>query len=260
MPRRIVQLTDLHLLADPHERLKAVPTRETLADVLDHVRAEHPDFDLLVLTGDLAHDEREECYLALREMLGDWVSRCRLIPGNHDSRGALRRTFSELFPGDGCALSFSADLDGWRLIGVDSQVPGQVPGRIAPAQLDWLHDELSQEPERPTLVFVHHPPIPVGSPWLDRIGLEDADEFGRLIEASPQVRAVVCGHVHHEFRGRLGHATVLATPSTAVQFEPRAREATYAALPPGYRVFELNESGFETRVVRLPELRFPPVK
>ena len=35
---RVLQLTDCHLLADPQARLKNVPTRDTLVEVLEFVK------------------------------------------------------------------------------------------------------------------------------------------------------------------------------------------------------------------------------
>lgn len=259
MPFQILQLTDLHLLADPAERRKGVPTRETFRDVLQLVRARHPDFDLAVFSGDLAHDEQLETYRALRDLLGDWLPRCRFLPGNHDDRRFLRSAFSGIVEGGRRPIGFAANLGEWRILGLDTHVPGEVRGHIEDEQLDWLEADLAEHADRPTLIFMHHPPISVHSAWLDRLGLDDAEQFEQLILASPQVKLICAGHIHHEFHGRLGKADVYTTPSTGVQFEPAADEPTYAAEPPGYRVITLEGASYRTEVVRLPELKYPPI-
>ena len=258
MPCQVVQLTDLHLLADPAERRKGVPTRETLRDVLELVRSRHPNFDLAVFSGDLAHDERLETYHALRELLEDWLPRCRFLPGNHDDRRFLRSAFPDVVDGGRGPIGFADDLGEWRILGLDTHVAGEVRGRIDEEQLDWLEADLAEQTERPTLIFMHHPPISVNSAWLDRLGLDDAERFEQLVLASGQVKLICAGHVHHEFHGRLGQADVYTTPSTGVQFEPAADEPTYAAEPPGYRVITLDGRSYRTEVVRLPELKYPP--
>ncbi|MCA9073072.1 MAG: phosphodiesterase [Planctomycetaceae bacterium] len=259
MPR-IVQLTDLHLLCDQTARLKNVPTWETFRDVCRHVRANAGEWDLMVLTGDLAHDELAETYALLREELGDWLPRCRLVPGNHDNRFGLRTVFSEIVPANEGFLSFSEEVAGWRILGVDSHWPAEIPGRIEREQLDWFTDQLENHRDQPTLVFLHHPPISVNSPWLDKIGLENPEAFQQLITDHPQIQAVITGHVHHVFQGKLGTADVLTSPSTAIQFEPQGEDSSYTHDLPGYRIFDLDGESYQTEVLRLDELRFPPVK
>ena len=260
MTVRVLQLTDLHVLADADARLKGVPTRRTLAEVIEHLRAHEAPPDWVVLTGDLAHDERRETYAALRGLLGDWLPRCRIVPGNHDDRRAIRDVFPELVaPGDG-PMPFAADAGDWRLIGLDTQAPGEIGGEVGRHQLAWLGDVLEESRDRPTVLFLHHPPVPVGSVWLDRIGLGDCEALRGLVACHPQVRLLACGHVHHEFTGRLGSATVVATPSTAIQFDPAGEEPHYAGLPPGSRIIELDGDELRTRVVRLAECRYVPVR
>ena len=258
MSIQLLQLTDLHLFADPDKRLKGVPTRAAFLDVWQSVRADARAFDLLVITGDLAHDEQLETYEFLRGLLGEWVARCRLIPGNHDSRPLLRQVFPEAVPGGDGPLTFSVSAGNWRLIGLDSHVPGEVAGRIETEQLDWLRNELSVHSDEPTILFVHHPPMSVDSVWLDRIGLQKPAALVELIQSSSQVRVVSAGHVHHEFTGSIGDTVLLTTPSTAIQFCPGDEELVFDWAPPGFRVFRLDGETYETEVVRLPELKYPP--
>lgn len=258
MPIRVLQLSDLHLFADPSQRLAGVPTRESLIEVRRFIDSQPGSFDHVIITGDFTHDELAETYESVRDILGDWVDRCRIVPGNHDDRGAMRQVFQDLIPTSTGAVTFSFHAGGWRLIGLDTHVPGRVPGRIESEQLDWLRQEFASHAEEPAMLFMHHPPVPVGCSWLDSIGLEEPEELLDLIAANGQVRLVSAGHVHHVFDGEMGHVRVVTTPSTAVQFKPQGDEPIYDHVPPGYRVITLDGETFETEVVRLPELRFPP--
>lgn len=252
MTIQIVQLTDLHLYKDPQALLAGVATWNTFSAVLEQVRREQPDVDYLILTGDLAQDETLETYLMLREALGDWLDRCRIIPGNHDDRSNLRKAFPECFPNNEGPLTFTLTAGAWRIIGLDSQVTGEVKGAIDADQLNWLKTHLDNGPGTRTLVFVHHPPIPINVAWLDKIGLSQADEFIELIEASPQLEVVCAGHVHQEFTGRIGTASIYTTPSTCVQFAARA-EKTFDTRVAGYRSFRLDSFGHSTSVHRLSD-------
>ena len=266
MPTRIVQLTDLHLFADPHERLHGIPTRASFRDVLELVFSDNLGFDGMVITGDLSHDERRETYEAIRELLGSRLDVCRIIPGNHDDRRLIREVFPELVSAGDGPLTFSTAIGCWQLIGLDSHDPGEVSGRIDSEQLRWLGEELASHSEEPTILFIHHPPVSVEVAWLDNIGLQEPEGLRELVTNSPQVKIVSAGHVHHEFAGRLGHAVVYTTPSTGVQivpagvqFVPAGDGPVYDPVPPGYRLFVLDDGEFQTEIVRLPQVKYPPV-
>lgn len=252
MSVRIVQLTDLHLFQDPEGRLAGVLTWDTFRSVLAQVRRRHSDFDYLILTGDLAQDETLATYLLLREALGDWVARCRIIPGNHDDPINVRKAFPELFSENESGLTFTLSAGGWRIIGLDSHVPGEVGGRIDDAQLAWLSAQLANAPGTPVLLFVHHPPIPINVAWLDRLGLNEAAELIELIATSVDIKVVCAGHVHQEFAGRIGETDMYTTPSTCVQFAARAEKAFDTQMA-GYRVFTLTEEGYHTEIHRLSD-------
>lgn len=253
MAARILQITDLHLMADPRAELKGVCTRETLQAVLDVVQRDFGSAERLIVTGDLAHDELRETYVALREMLGDWLPKLRMLPGNHENRDFMRQVFGDQVTVVDDRNVFADSIGGWRLIGLDSQLPGEVRGQLGASQRDWLAHELAAEPLRPTAVFLHHPPLKVGTGWLDEIRLEDADPLFELLSRHPQVKFVCCGHIHHEMTIAQSNTLLLTTPSTCVQFLPETDKLIPDPVPPGFRVFDLEPDGsFRTRVVRVP--------
>ena len=109
-------------------------------------------------------------------------------------------------------------------------------------------------------LFLHHPPVTVDCEWLDRIGLMEPEPLLRIIAGNPNVRFVCAGHVHHASQTTLGQTTFYTTPSTGIQFLPRGIEPAYEAIPPGYRIIEVDDGEFATDVARLPELRYPPAR
>ncbi len=263
---RIVQLTDLHLFDQPGETLKGIPTRATLQAVVDAILQDEGEFDRVVITGDHTHDEKPESYQAAREILAPWHDRLSIVPGNHDDRSVMRSVLGDVIdrqaidpvPGDD-RIVFSFESGSWRCIGLDTHSPGEVPGYFGEPQADWLRSQLAAHGDNPSLLFFHHPPIDVGSEWMDRIGLKDRERLQEIIQAFPAVRLVCCGHVHHEFEGRVAETRIVTTPSTGIQFDPRGSEARFASDPPGYRVIELSDDHFETRVARLPHASHTPV-
>ncbi len=251
MSRRIIQLTDCHLFSDPAGEVRGIVTWPRLVSVLQNVRQQFEAFDLLVLTGDTAHDEMLATYQSVERELQDWTNRVRIIPGNHDNRQFLREVFPDSSGPLFGRVTFEVCWDDWRVIGVDSQIVGEVPGLLGVEQLDWLRNRLNTAAQLPTLLFLHHPPVPVHSSWLDKINLQDAGELDRLLKDYPQVRLIGCGHVHQELAAWFGGATVVTTPAVGPQFRPRTEQLEIDPALPGYRVIELYDDGrWSTQVIR----------
>src|SRR5262249_452614 len=135
MTRRIVQLTDCHLFADPEQSLRDVVTWPRLVPLFHQVRQQVPDAELVLFTGDTAHDEARGTYISVLALLdnslgAEWNERVRIIPGNHDHRGWLGELFSQHTNGPADRVTFHAQWPDWQLIGLDSQRPGELPGSL----------------------------------------------------------------------------------------------------------------------------------
>ncbi|MBC8355852.1 MAG: metallophosphoesterase [Planctomycetes bacterium] len=252
----VLQLTDLHLLSDPAATLKDICTRDEVTRVFAYIRegvaARRWNFDQIVITGDLAHDEQRETYEVLREMLGDWLPNCKLMLGNHDSRPFIREVFPELASNELDFFTFSCRVGEWQLIGLDSHISGEVPGELGQRQLEWLAEELRLHVGQPTVLFVHHPPFEVGSAWVDALGLRDAASLLELATNAPQVKAICAGHVHQDRQKNIGNLQLFTTPSAVVQFGVNSEEFSLDFIPPGFRILHLEGDIFRSEVVRLP--------
>lgn len=252
MSLRLIQITDLHLLADPDAELRGIRPRARLESVLAAIQAERDGTHRLIVTGDLTHDDLRETYQALRSLLADWVDILRVIPGNHDDRIAMRDAFGDRITVAAGRNLFSEELGGWKLIGLDTHISGSVAGHAGEQQIAWLAEQLENSTDRPTLLCLHHPPVSVGSRWLDDVGLQDAVELNAILYRHPQVRLVCCGHVHQELAIGGSGWTVLTTPATALQFRPGTETLEVDTAAPGYRVIELESAGtWRSRVVRV---------
>ncbi|MEZ6060452.1 MAG: metallophosphoesterase [Planctomycetaceae bacterium] len=257
---RVLQLTDLHVFADNHATLKGIPTHATLKSVVSRILELDGQFDHVVITGDHTHDELPESYRLVRDSLQPWLDRLWQIPGNHDDRSVLRSVFSSRVCGTGAdRINFVFSCGDWTCIGLDSHQPGQVPGLLGNDQIQWLKNTIADCASPRLALFIHHPPVRVGSVWMDRIGLQDASELQSLIREQSRIRLVCCGHVHHEFEFTLSEAKIVTTPSTGIQFDPRGDAPTFVADAPGWRIIEFTGMEFSTRVERLPEVQYVPV-
>jgi 3',5'-cyclic-AMP phosphodiesterase len=241
---RLLQLTDPHLFASPHGRLRGVETLFSLQRVLAHAAARKLNVDAVVCTGDIVNDEPDG-YAHFARVLAAFGKPVYCIPGNHDDPTRLRSALAS----PPFQVGGHVDLGAWRIILVDSCVPGQAGGRISQAELQALDSALADS-KRYALVCVHHHPVAMASRWLDAVGIENADEFLRVLDAHPQVRAISWGHVHQSFDARRHGVRLLATPSTCAQFLPLADKFAVDARPPGYRRLSLHPDGtLDTDVV-----------
>jgi 3',5'-cyclic-AMP phosphodiesterase len=149
-------------------------------------------------------------------------------------------------------VCYSIDLGRLRLVILDSTLPGRDAGELDDGRLEWLEAELAAEPERLTLIAMHHPPLLTGMPAWDRIGLADSARrtLGEVIEGHRQVRRIVAGHVHRTMIGELAGCSVLAVPSTYVQarLNLESGELEFSAEPPGFAVHTVVDGELISRV------------
>lgn len=245
----IAHLTDTHIFADPHGGLFGLESERALREVIALVRRRQPD--LVLLTGDLIHDEREEAYVRLRDIVSDLGVPVHCLAGNHDDLDVMRAQCTH----DELRCEMTVDAGDWRVLLLNTVVSGQVGGHLAANELELLQHHLQTNHHRPTLVCLHHQPVAIGSEWLDRIGTDNAGELFSILDAHPQVKAVLWGHVHQEYHAQRNGMQLLATPSTCVQFKPKTKEFTLDMIPPGFRWLRLYKDGhLETGVERLREI------
>jgi 3',5'-cyclic AMP phosphodiesterase CpdA len=214
----IAQLTDTHLLPKGRKLGNLIDTGAQLEAAVFRLNQLLTPADLVLVTGDLVDDGEPASYAALRGCLAALTSPYLLIPGNHDRRRALVETFSDhaYLPRNGF-LQYAIQDHAVRLIALDTLVEGRDGGELCEQRLTWLDTELGAEPDRPTLIFMHHPPFESGIRWMDAMGLSGASELREVLGRHPQVRLIVCGHIHRPFYSMLGRVPVAVAPSTAWQ-------------------------------------------
>jgi Icc protein len=243
-PVRLLQVTDPHLFGDESRTIYGVKTAESLRKVLAEAFAPGtPRPAAILVTGDIADDHGAAAYDNFRRALRPYGLPVFCLPGNHDEPDLMAGLMTGLADGDGFQYGGTAEFGAWGAVFIDTHVHGRPEGRVEPEELSRLESALQALGDRPILVCLHHPPLPVGSAWLDGVGLRNASEFLAIVERYPTVRAVLGGHVHQAFERQHGHALVLATPSTCAQFTPLTEHCVMDLKPPGYRWLELLPDG-----------------
>jgi 3',5'-cyclic AMP phosphodiesterase CpdA len=211
-PFFLVQLTDTHIgapLGDP---------RADLAAAVEEINGLPDRPDAVVVTGDLAQTAADGEYQELREVLGQLDVPVYPVAGNQDDRATLRRHFEVPGAADG-RIQYTADLGPLRLIVMDTVIPGELRGECTGEQLAWLDAQLTAEPERPTILAMHHPPILTLVPQWDPLGLPPGDRaaLAEILRRAPQVQRIIAGHYHRTIVGVFAGVPVVTVPSTCVQ-------------------------------------------
>jgi Icc protein len=247
MAVELLQVTDMHLFADPADTILGVPPRLTLEEVVAEARTE--SWDRVLLTGDLSQDGSAASYKAARELMASLDAPCHWVPGNHDQPSVMQ----EALDGPPCRAERAFGVGAWRVVMLDTSVADETYGRLSDAALDALDETLSAYPDTPTLIGMHHSPVPVGAAWLDPINLREPASFQQVVTGHSQVQLVLFGHVHQAVEAQWGDTHLYGCPSTCFQFAPGSDEFRVETSDPGFRRIVLRETGeFDVSLHRVP--------
>jgi len=242
----LLHMTDTHFGAIPKDYFVPVDMDASFVDTLDLFKRMHWKADACLATGDLVHEGVAEMYQVLAGHFDELGIPTYGLPGNHDENDAIQAGFQSNF----CSTPKIVDLPHWRLVLIDSTIPRQSGGHISDDQFDLIHTAI-EDTENHVLIALHHNPISTKSAWLDRMTIDNGEQLMELARQSNKVKAIVWGHVHQEFDANYEGVRLLATPSTCMQFTPKATRFDVDEVPPGFRLLALLPNGeIETQVVR----------
>ena len=236
----IAQISDTHILApasdNPAAELRADCLRRCIADINE----QRPD--AVIFTGDTVQHGQPEEYAQLRELLAPLEAPLYLVPGNRDDKVALRSTLADQahLPGNGDFLHYAVEEHTLRLVALDSTSPGERKGVFCPERQAWLDAVLSEQPNRPTLLFIHHPPFDVDDHYVGGYRRpEEAAALTALVSRHPQVERLLCGHVHCPVERQWAGTLASVMPSIAVDLR-KGIDETEALQQPIYMLHRLS--------------------
>ncbi len=249
VPFRIVQISDIHLFAEREKALLGIKTHDSFEAALDLLKTDKKP-DLILLSGDLSQDGSKASYVHIADRMKTFDVPIYYVAGNHDDPNML----NTVYPLENITHHRHIVLKNWHLILLNSQKPGAVEGFLDNAQLQFLQHCLQMYPEHYGIVVFHHQPIPVGSAWLDNLGLTNANDLWSVLKYFSKMHTILFGHVHQEHQGKKNGIQYFSAPSTCIQFKPESKDFALDKLPPGYRWVDLYSDGrLETGVRRAAE-------
>ena len=236
----IAQISDTHILARSTEQPVGESRAENLRRCVADINRLRPRPDVVVHTGDTVQHGQPEEYGHLRDILSDLEVPFYLIPGNRDCRDGLRAAFRDHahLEAGGDFLHYAVEDYAVRLVGLDSTAPGERKGRFCEQRVAWLDATLAEVPEKPTVLFIHHPPFDVGDHYVGGYRVpQEAEELASVVGRYPQVARLLCGHVHSPVEQRWAGTQATIMPSVAVD----VRKGVDTAAANGWPIYHLHE-------------------
>ena len=223
---RIIQISDTHIsLAQPSRTAD-------LEACVRSINAADPQPDLVVHTGDVAHDGLDEEYAAAKHILDRLRAPYVVMPGNRDRRGALVEAFadSRRIRRGMEFVQYAIDHLEVRLLVLDTHAPDSNKGRLCAARMAGFERMLAADTARPVVVFLHHPPFEVAEIPDPRqfVSWGEAEAFQALVGGEPRIRGVHCGHVHRTIEARIG-----AVPASTISCVAIDLRKGRSIAPPG---------------------------
>ncbi len=245
---RVVQITDPHLFADESMTLVGMNCQEGLQDVIELVKEHEKTIDCVLCTGDIAQDASQQAYNRFASQINELDAPQLWIPGNHDIIASMQKALGKKKE----ALEKTLRLGNWGIIMLNSCVEGHIHGKLSDQELNFLKAELEvmESEDRYILIAIHHNPVPVNAEWLQNHSLQSTEGFFEVIDAYKNIKAVVFGHIHQDFKMSRKKVLMLGSPSTSIQFHPEHDYFSLDKENPGYRWLSLHGDGIVGTGVR----------
>ena len=214
----IAHLTDTHIVPPGALLNNMIDSAAQLRSVIDQINILSPKADAVIVSGDLVNDATDAAYDHLLTLLAELKAPYFLIPGNHDDRSKMSALFGgrEFFPVTEGFAQYSVDRFKVRLIGLDSTGIGREQPEFCDTRAQWLRSALLEQPDKPTLLFIHHPPITTGVGFFDEVAETGwSDPLRKIVEQFDCVELIACGHVHTHISGSCGGKNTVAAIGSA---------------------------------------------
>jgi len=243
----IIQISDLHL--GKTKQYNQAGWEACLA----HINKVSPEF--VAVTGDHVFDDMDcdEDHAYVRHQLDRLNSKWKAIPGNHDIGDTHPEPYENQHFNEERLYRYkrhfrddrwSLDLGEWRLIGINSFLPGSGISPLEEEHAGWLAKAVSSAEGRPIALFSHKPLC------VDKLD-EPSDPYFCITAAGrdqilstirqANIRFIGCGHNHHYRTVSTNNLPMIWAPSTSQVF---TMERPYTGLAtPGFVNFWLDDNG-----------------
>ena len=242
----------LHL-SDPHiepDILHGIDSQKRFHQALTHIKKNHFDTDLFVISGDITHFGSSEAYRVFKDILNQAELPNNLLPhiiiGNHDDRENFKSNFSDIKTDNNGFIQYSKSYDKKTFLFLDTNQPNTDSGHYNKVRQDWLISELEKNSKNEVYIFMHHNPLALGDEKSDKIGLIQKNDFHDiLLKFREIIKHIFFGHQHITTSGQYLGITFSSPRSTwsplVPNFSSKYRLGT-ANTDPNYNVILIKDN------------------
>jgi 3',5'-cyclic-AMP phosphodiesterase len=217
----VAHISDTHIMApkEPNERslerinffqrcVKDINSLRTIPDVVIH-------------TGDLTDNGLPQEYVIAKDILKGLNVPFFLTPGNRDGSISLMDSCTEdlNISKNHNSKVYAVNEFSIRLISIDTSSARGPKGDLSKKKLQTLKSLLNDYRDKPTLLFMHHPPFSISfgeGSYFEYDQLNSLKEFNGLIQNYTQIIGLFCGHIHRTYNTTLGNIAASVMPSIAL--------------------------------------------
>jgi Icc protein len=242
MTIKFVHVSDLHLVT-PGKLLWGVDPFARLQDCLADIAKHHADAAFCAISGDLTERGEIAAYEALRDSIEGFPIPVHLMLGNHDERNAFRTVFVDAPLDAGGFVQMAVRLEGAHFLMLDTlKGPPSSAGRYSDRRKQWLQEQLAAAAGAPVYIFMHHPPFDIAHPLMDKIKLDEAEDFAALLTGH-NVKHFFFGHAHRTLSGQWRGIAFSAPPALAHQLPlvSASVPTVYSIEPAAYAVVHADQ-------------------
>ncbi len=242
----IIQLSDLHLFSEDDATLFQATPNRNFYKIIENIKNAHLVPDLFLLTGDLSQDESKESYKKIANVLSDFNLPIYWIPGNHDNLEAMQTIFNNCI---NFQRGSNLKLKYFDLIFLNTKLENSDNGYLTDSELNFLEEcaKYAVLNGKKIIIVMHHHPVAVGTPLLDKFILNNSDSFFEVAEKINEKHLVICGHVHGNYHIEYGKTEIEAAPATCFQW-PVGTTTLEIEKKIVYKIFYLNKKNYQSEV------------
>jgi Icc protein len=239
---KVIQITDSHLFKGNAD-LFGVDSNKNFNFIMNKViDTDLDDLDAIFLTGDLSQDQSPESY----EIIADKISILNVpaywIAGNHDSIELMRSIFERhTFLKSTRKLS----IRNWDFIFLNTCLIDHDDGHISTSELQELETAIANANNSNRALIMHHHPVEVGTPLVDKYILQNSEAFLNLV-SKYQIDLILCGHVHGDYSLKYLNTDIHTSPATCLQWEKGTRELVIDHRI-GYKIYYFRDTCYDVK-------------
>lgn len=184
--------------------------------------------DFICHCGDICHGGQIQDYIFAKKCIEDCFPTIPLFVtvGNHDQGDLVEKVFIQ-----GKGRSYHTKVGDLQIISLDNTDENHVSGEITREDCQWLLKVLENQTD--SLLLCHHHLIP----GQNVMPTANIDPLLQKVLAQNNVKAILTGHTHYAYEGKMGNIPYYAVDSFCFHGTDRGEGHLHLHESSGYQVF-----------------------